>query len=349
MVKRLEWTPELVGKFWNGVAQTRLDELSFGRAAGPAFLDIVHPYLRPNGRHLDFGAGSGHIVRLLIDRGFAAAGFDPAPDRQVALLERVGVHPKFLGAVGPDSGEQFDVVLLIEVIEHVLESELRAVLARINQFVAPSGHVIVSTPNNENIELASVYCPVTDMLFHPWQHVRSFTPESLTSLLAEFGFERAFLGLVDFSADAAAYDRYRQVEAQERLLADFKRTHAADAASLASALVKERELVAAAVRRKIDAAREALSWNRREGLAAKLNFLHQYRRMHAEVVDLLASVDGVCADIEQRLDQALATLTPGAKAAKPSPRQSADGYDLRQGRESTIVFVGRKVRDVSAA
>ncbi len=349
MVKRLEWTPELVGKFWNGVAQTRLDELSFGRAAGPAFLDIVDPFLRPNGRHLDFGAGSGHIIRLLIDRGYAAAGFDPAPDRQAALLDRVGVHPKFLGAVGPGSGEQFDVVLLIEVIEHVLESDLRAVLARINQFVVPGGRVIVSTPNDENLELANVYCPVSDTLFHPWQHVRSFTPVSLARLLAEFGFERAFLGLTDFSADAAAYDRYRQVEAQERLLADFKRTHAAEAASLAATLAKQREVVAAAVRTKIDAATEALSWNRKKGLAAKLHFLHQYRRTHAEVVDLLASVAGVCADIEQRLEQALATLAPEVTSAKAAPRLSEGGYDLRQGRESTIVFVGRKVRNASAA
>lgn len=69
LVKRIRWTPQLVNKFWDGVAQTELDNLSFGKVAGPKFLELISMYLVPGGSHLDFGAGSGHVLQLLLDRG----------------------------------------------------------------------------------------------------------------------------------------------------------------------------------------------------------------------------------------------------------------------------------------
>jgi hypothetical protein len=44
-----------------------------------------------------------------------------------------------------------------------------------------------------------VYCPVSNLLFHRWQHVRSLTPESLAALLAPHGFRVVVTHLIEFS------------------------------------------------------------------------------------------------------------------------------------------------------
>ena len=314
MVTRLEWTPELISKFWDGVAGTALDDLSFGRVAGPEFLNIVSPFLSSSGRHLDYGAGSGHIVRLMLDRSYATAGFEPSPERQAALEKAVGQQAGFLGVVGPESEARFDVVLLLEVIEHVLDSDLSGVLDRINRFLPVGGRVIVSTPNREDLERASVYCPVSDLFFHPWQHVRSFTAESLTSLMNEHGFERRFLGLVDFSADREMYEQFKRI----KLAKDLFRQHFASNAELGRSV------------------RESLQ----KGLRAedpKRDWGRSLRRLrialdHATNLWLLGRRGRTAVKLLEEV------IFPEAQrlAGDPSP------YDLRLGRETTIIYVGEK-------
>jgi hypothetical protein len=68
----------------------------------------------------------------------------------------------------------------------------------------------VTTPNDENIGQAQVFCPTCRRTFHPWQHVRSYTYQSLERQLKDYGFARRFVGLVDFSDDAAEIDHSRQ-------------------------------------------------------------------------------------------------------------------------------------------
>lgn len=186
---RLEWTPELVHRFWNGVAQTRLADLSFSRQAGPRLIRFLRPYLRPDGRHLDFGAGDGSLVRLLAEAGFPAAALEPVRGRRDGLEANLRGTRNFLGAITPDSGDSFDVVLMVEVIEHILEAEFDTTLQLVQRLVRPGGTLIVTTPNTEDLDLGMSLCPVTGLLFHRWQHLRSFTPESLAEVLRRYRFQ----------------------------------------------------------------------------------------------------------------------------------------------------------------
>ena len=189
MIERLIWTPELIASFWNGLSQTRLLELGFSKLAGPYLLMLVRQYLLENGRHLDFGAGDGDFVRLLVDRGVPTAAFEPSPARQAVLVDRLGEDPRFLGCVGSGyQGSSFDVVFMFEVIEHIPDGNLDDAFALIQLLLAPEGRLIITTPNNEDLELASAVDPRGQVLFHRWQHVRSLTPESLSELLGRFGF-----------------------------------------------------------------------------------------------------------------------------------------------------------------
>jgi SAM-dependent methyltransferase len=206
--ERTVWTPTLVNRFWDGLAQTRLLELGFSRLAGPHLLASVSWLLSPDGRHLDFGAGDGNFVELLIEKGFSAAGLEPSANRALSLERRLSGRPGFLGVASPDGDDQYDAVFLIEVVEHVLDDVSAEVMAAVHRRLKPGGLLIVTTPNREDLELGMALEPATGKLFHRWQHVRSFTPEDLDSFLTAHGFAALTVHQVEltdriFSADGA--------------------------------------------------------------------------------------------------------------------------------------------------
>jgi hypothetical protein len=189
MIERLIWTPELITSFWNGLSQTRLLELAFSKLAGPYLFLLVKQYLSESKRHLDFGAGDGDFVRLLVDRGVPTAALEPSPGRQAVIADRLGGASLFLGSIDADyRGSPFDVIFMFEVIEHIPDDKLVDTFALIKLLLAPNGCLIITTPNNEDLELASTVDPRGQVLFHRWQHVRSLTRESLSELLQRFGF-----------------------------------------------------------------------------------------------------------------------------------------------------------------
>lgn len=330
LVKRIRWTPQLVNKFWDGVAQTELDNLSFGKVAGPKFLELINKYLSPDGSHLDFGAGSGHVLQLLLNRGLNAAGFDPSPDRQALLVAKIGQHKNFLGIKSVDSSDQFDVVLLMEVLEHVLDEDFDKVLERVKNFVKPGGYVIASTPNSENLESSSVYCPVSETLFHPWQHVRSFTPHQISDCFKTLGFSAELLALVDFSSDAELVENYKRIAALKELSGYIE-------SSVHKYQVQRQEL--ALLDAFLGSGVNHGFWKK---VKLRVNLLLQHRA-------LIGKLHSIAHDMAHRFDEGASyTLSqirnirePILSGATRSTRE-ADGIDLRIGRETTIVYVGKK-------
>jgi cyclopropane fatty-acyl-phospholipid synthase-like methyltransferase len=211
MATPITWTRELVARFWEGVSASRLSELSFSRHNAGHLVDLARPDLKPGGRHLDFGAGEGDLVKVLIERGFAAAAFEPVGSRLTHLPASVTAHPNFLGVVDEKSDARFEAVWLADVIEHILDEDLSAVLRRIRTLLAPDGVVIVTTPFSEDLDHGAAYCPSCRTLFHRWQHVRSFTGDSLTALFASHGFQRVRAEAVDFSCNRFVTEDLRKL------------------------------------------------------------------------------------------------------------------------------------------
>lgn len=188
-------------KFWDGFSMTRLVELSFSRGGGKALIAAVAHLFPKEGRVLDFGAGDGDLIELMCARGLRVAAYEPSKNRTETLKERLRSQKNFLGAINLTSKESFDVVMLVEVIEHILDEYLDDTLKLLARFTKPGGILIVTTPNNEDLDLGMTYCPVSNTLFHRWQHVRSFTPDSLVSLLAGYGFEAIATHQLEFRND----------------------------------------------------------------------------------------------------------------------------------------------------
>jgi len=77
-----------------------------------------------------------------------------------------------------------DVVLACEVLEHLPEPIWRNSLAEIQRVAAR--YILVTVPNEEDLESGMVYCPRCGHRFHKFLHVRSFSPMSLRELFPHF-------------------------------------------------------------------------------------------------------------------------------------------------------------------
>ena len=184
----VQWTRQRVADFWDGIAETRLVDLGFGRQSGRRLLQVLAPWLIRGQRHLDYGAGNGDLAAVLLEAGYPTATFEPSPHMQERQRGRLGQLPGFLGVVDQGTVETFDTVLLCEVIEHILPADLDEVLCRLNRLLPIDGTLVVSTPSREDLDAGSLPCPACDTLFHRWQHLRAFDPQTLQDLLARYGF-----------------------------------------------------------------------------------------------------------------------------------------------------------------
>jgi SAM-dependent methyltransferase len=110
-------------------------------------LEVVRK-LQPGGRLLDIGAGSGFLVEQAVQMGYQAEGIEPSGWLQKMAAQR-GL-PVHLGTFPhPAVSRQFDVITLIDVVEHV--SEPLALLRNIAASLAPNGTAIVVTPDVNSI------------------------------------------------------------------------------------------------------------------------------------------------------------------------------------------------------
>jgi len=195
----LRWTPELVARFWDGLAQAGLDDaLAFGRMARRCIHWLIAKYLTPDGQHLDYGAGGGEVAEYLINQGFPFAVLEPSAERLARTTERLHGLPGFLGGGKPVAEQSYDAVTCFEVLEHILDADWNRVCDELAGHVRPGGVLIVSTPNDEDMRRDTVYCPVSNTCFHRWQHVRRISAATLTSAFAARGIRKLCAHQLDF-------------------------------------------------------------------------------------------------------------------------------------------------------
>ncbi len=84
--------------------------------------------------------------------------------------------------------------------------------------LAPGGWLVCTTPNDENLEAAMVFCPASGKIFHPMQHVRSWTAGSLAARMAAEGFADVAAWTTDFGADRKYFFRQWAVRQAKQVL-----------------------------------------------------------------------------------------------------------------------------------
>lgn len=139
--------------------------------------------IAPGSRLLDVGAGSGILVEEAAALGYLAEGVEPSSwlcDRAKArgLRVHLGVLP--VAAVGGT----FDVVCLVDVLEHVTDP--LALLEQASRVLAPDGRLLVVTPDVKSL--------AARLLGARWWHFRIahvgyFSARTLRDALRRAGLE----------------------------------------------------------------------------------------------------------------------------------------------------------------
>ncbi len=179
--------------------QSKWHQLKFGR---------VIEEMEGHYRHLDVGCGPGTLIGLLDDR-LLSTGIDISTT-EIDYARRVyqSESKRFFAVSArrlPDVCRGYDVVTVVEVIEHLAPAELDDVLRAVIQRLRPGGKLVVTTPNFRSAwplvqMLISRFGPVD---YAP-QHINRFTRRRLRRLLQDLGLRdvrvHPYLMLAPFAA-----------------------------------------------------------------------------------------------------------------------------------------------------
>jgi len=173
----------------------------------PAFAACFRRYLTPRTVLLDVGCGDGgHYGATVAKEVKTYHGLDVSPEAvRKARAGGLDAEVHDLSTPLPFAAATFDVVLCIEVLEHLFDPAF--VVAESHRVLIPGGHLIVSVPNAAYLgerlllllrgEVNPKGSPDTASEA-PWidPHIRFFTRRTIRKLLTEKGFVvREFIGV----------------------------------------------------------------------------------------------------------------------------------------------------------
>lgn len=137
---------------------------------------------------LNIGVGRGGLEDILITKGIIVSCLDPREAainkirEQYAFGERAQVG--FSQDI-PFPDNQFDIVVMSEVLEHLTDEVIQATLIEVKRVLKLGGRFIGSVPADEKLLDNRVMCPHCGEHFHRWGHQQTFNEQSLKSLLTQ--------------------------------------------------------------------------------------------------------------------------------------------------------------------
>lgn len=156
---------------------------------GQYFEHLIRPHFGTRSkdlRILEIGCGNGRFVKYLEDQGYTnAEGIDISQDQITFAREKFALTSVSVQDTLPylrRKKKKYDVIYLMDVVEH-LELEYLVELGRcIHEKLAPGGRLIMQAPNG--------LAPLSPNRFSDVTHLRAYTSYSFTQLQKMFGFEK---------------------------------------------------------------------------------------------------------------------------------------------------------------
>ncbi len=153
----------------------------------PQYLDWMRQLCPPPARLLEIGCGNGRLLREASLAGYDASASEMDPRVAAWVREKTGL-PVFVGTLPPLSEGTFQLIVAIDVLEHVPDP--RAFVREIRARLDPRGRVLLHCPVIDSDEAARTSRDVFNPLSHLWVH----TTESLMRLWREAGFRLRWMG-----------------------------------------------------------------------------------------------------------------------------------------------------------
>ncbi len=156
-------------------------------------LDGFKPY-RESGKLLEIGAGEGYFSQTALERNWDVH----ATEMNEACLDKLrslDVKTVDLDLSKIEDENLFDVIVCIEVIEHV--TDLQSYISNFYRLLRPGGIVYITTPNYNSIHRFRLKASY-DIFDYP-VHLSYFTHKTLTRLFSSNGFSKKNLKTTGYS------------------------------------------------------------------------------------------------------------------------------------------------------
>jgi 2-polyprenyl-3-methyl-5-hydroxy-6-metoxy-1,4-benzoquinol methylase len=141
----------------------------------------------PQSRILDIGCGQGLLVYALNSFGFTKVRGVDLSAQQIAVSHKHGlacevIDKTYIFHLSEAAPCTFDLIFMMDVLEHMDKDEQLSILASISRLLAPGGRFILSVPNaNASFGLRWRY--------NDWTHETAFTEHSLEFVLLNSNFK----------------------------------------------------------------------------------------------------------------------------------------------------------------
>lgn len=161
--------------------QGRLDTANY-----PQLLQLIDRHVPQNRgiRIADLGCGHGALVHCLKSRGYRNVEGVDVSSEQVSLAHRIGLNEirqgDLMGFLGNSPGA-YDVLFLMDVLEHLEKQEIVDLLSQMRCALADGGRAIIHVPNGEGLFGMRVR-------YGDFTHINCFTPQSIRQVLHACGF-----------------------------------------------------------------------------------------------------------------------------------------------------------------
>jgi len=162
---------------------------------------FIMKYLSPGQEVLNIGVGRGALERLGQERSIRMHSLDPSERAITRLREQLDLGQRARAGYAqqnPFADEQFHVVVMCEVLEHLDEPTLAAALGEGLRVLKPGGFMFATVPYRENLQAKRVICPACGERFHRIGHVQSFDRQRFRDLFTDHGYVVSRLWLSTF-------------------------------------------------------------------------------------------------------------------------------------------------------
>lgn len=138
-----------------------------------------------HGKLLDIGSATGEFLHYFKKKNWDATGIEPAEAPRQYSIHTYGLNVFPEEKIDQLAADQFDVVTLWHVLEHVPDLNQR--MEQISKLLAPEGLLVIALPNYLSWD-AQHYGNFWAGYDVP-RHLYHFTPDTISQLLSKYQFE----------------------------------------------------------------------------------------------------------------------------------------------------------------
>lgn len=221
---KIEWNDEKVSRLWDFYSRTYpYNQSYFTKAVGKDILKRTEKIIgQLDGKViLDFGCGPAFFVdhmrdlkikpKKYIGLDFSKDSVDNISKKEEVTFPTEGIFVQSMPSSLEDNS--VDICFLIEVVEHLNDDYLDSTLKEIYRVLKPSGKLIITTPNNEDLDFSTNFCPECGCIYHKWQHVRVWNETTLKKFVNHHNFNTHRIIETNFiSKKSILRDLYIQVK-----------------------------------------------------------------------------------------------------------------------------------------